>query len=171
MRIVRAFGLLTGATAAVVLICALVLFLERRFPGKNYDERQKTARGRAYRVSFCLGLAYDVVVMEILLFQEAGQTVVSGYLLLFAGFMLKNLIFHVYSLLCDAALPLGNKPATAIAGYGITACICLFYVCRNTQLLALSGEKSTGWIFLLTGFFSLTLALLHLISALRRQKE
>lgn len=40
-----------GVLILLVLVCLGAVWLERRFPGKRFDERQKIARGNAYRLS------------------------------------------------------------------------------------------------------------------------
>ena len=47
MSVFHALLLMLGMLAAMVLVCLLVIWLEKELPGDQYDERQKIARGHA----------------------------------------------------------------------------------------------------------------------------
>ena len=67
MPVWNAVFLLLGILALLVAVCLGVVWLERRFPGKKFDERQKIARGNAYRLSSWVGNVYFLVILAIMI--------------------------------------------------------------------------------------------------------
>ena len=47
MRILPVIGWIVGILAGIVLLCMGVLWVQKRYPSEDYDERQKIARGKA----------------------------------------------------------------------------------------------------------------------------
>ena len=162
-----------GILAAMAAFCALAIWIERKFPGKKYDERQQAARGRAYRVGFLTGEAFFLAAAVWQIFQVGAEK--SGpevYLVLFAGLLLQTMLFHTYCLLSGAALPLGENPLLTIVGCLICALLYgIKWIRDPVAVLELNGQASARWIDLLVMIAFLYLALTHLIRLLRREKE
>ena len=65
-------GLALFLSAIVIIalagVCGLVVYLERNFPSEKYDERQKVARGNAYRFSHGVGMVYYIGLLAYFVF-------------------------------------------------------------------------------------------------------
>lgn len=159
-----------GVLSTLVLICAAVIFLERKYPSEKYDERQKIARGNAYRVSFWVGAVYYLAVIAILIQQVDSPKTVEPYLLIFCGFVLQVMVMHIYCIFTHAALPLSEKPGVAVVSYLV--CGVLYLVTNDFSApLTFVGYESRRWtgLWLCVSFFAL--GVMHIISLLRREKE
>lgn len=172
----KVVDVLIWAVVAVLLlmaVCAGVIWLERKFPGKEYDERQKIARGNAYRFSFWTGMLYYFgLTMMAIWNREWKDPVVDLYLALLFGLMLQALAFHVYCVITHAALPMSENPKVTIVGYFILCAINLTrFLDDFTQEIPMTGEESSKWIQMLSAVFFLILALTHLLQYMRREKE
>lgn len=170
MSVMNAILMTIGALAMILIFCAVVIAVERKFPSERYDERQKQSRGNSYRLSFWTGAVYYLAVMAFLIFREEKEPLIEPYLLIFVGLLLQVMVAHFYSILTHSALPLSEKPGMAVLSYlfcGILQLTCYDY----TPPIPLVGQGSQEWVTLLVGVSFLTLALLHLISILRREKE
>ena len=170
MSVMNAILMTIGALAMILIFCAVVIAVERKFPSERYDERQKQARGNSYRLSFWTGTVYYLAVMAYLTFQIGEELLIEPFLLIFVGLLLQVMVAHFYSILTHAALPLSEKPGIAVLSYlfcGILQLTSYDY----SQPIPLVGQGSQKWVLLLAGVSFLTLALLHLISILRREKE
>ena len=174
MTVINALLLIFGILATLVLLCVLAVFLEKKIPWNQYDERQRLSRGNAYRVSFWIGAIYYLCVM-VYLIQGVGKDTeqIEGYLLLFAGFVFQAMAFHIYCLLTHCALPLGEKPTASIIGYACLGGVHLLdFVTRPLERnLALSGQESFACVRLMLGVFFFSLAVMHLIRAVWKEKE
>ena len=157
----------------IIAFCALVIFLENRFPTREYDERQKAAQGRASRLGMIVGMLYFMVVMSIMIFQVDHPKTVEPYLLIFIGILLMLTVDHTYCFLSHAALPISQNPFVAIFCYGFCGIIQLVTVIGSPQRYPLEwvGHGTSGWIHLLTGADFLFLAAMHLIQYLRDRRE
>ena len=165
--------LICGVLLGIVLLCLGVIYLEKRIPAKQYDERQLHARTRAHRLSFWVGFAYYLVVTVVLIRQVDGKKTVEPFLLVFVGLILQALVLHTYSILSDAALPLSEKPLYPIACFTFVGCLQLtqFYNQLRWGIPGLTGRGAADWVFLMTGISFLYLSVLHLIQWLRGRKE
>ena len=97
----------------------------------------------------------------------------EAYLLVFGGFMLLTVVFHVYCFINHAAMPLSSKPLAVIPCYLIIGVMYLVPF-RNIQRwgdISLVGQTSMGIFDLMMSFYWLTLAALHIIEIFRREKE
>lgn len=173
MTILKMLFILLGILLGIVLLCLGVIYLERKVPVKQYDERQLHARARAHRLSFWVGFAYYLAVVILLIRQVEGAKTVEPFLLVFAGLILQALVLHTYSILSDAALPLSEKPWYPIASFTFVGSVQLirFFSELGRGLPSLTGRGAADWVFLLCGISFLYLSLLHLIQWLRGRKE
>ena len=170
MSVMNAVMVTIGVLAAMLIFCAVVIFIERRFPSERYDERQKQSRGNAYRISFWTGAVYYLVVMTFLIFRVGKEPPIEPFLLVFGGLLMQVMVSHFYSILTHSALPLSEKPGIAVLAYLFCGILQLVSHDYN-QPIPLVGQGSQEWVTLLVGVSFLTLALLHLISILGREKE
>lgn len=163
------------AVMVIAAICAAVVHIEKNFPGEKYDERQKIARGNACRFSLWLGEIYYLILLPYFV-MHIGKTEweAEPFLLISVGVVLQVLGFHTYCLLTHSALPLGQKPMPAILNYCLIGVMhqVLYFRWRIPEgTVGLSGYESYGMFYLLLSLFFFSLALLHLINYLRKEKD
>lgn len=173
MTVLQILFIMLGILLGIVLLCLGVIYLEKRIPVKQYDERQLSARARAHRLSFWVGYAYFLAVVIILMGQIDGEKKVEPFLLVFAGLILQALVLHTYSILSDAALPLSERPLYPITCFTFVGCLQLTQFCNQLRwgIPGLTGRGAADWVFLMTGISFLYLSVLHLIQWLRGRKE
>lgn len=160
---------------AIVAVCAFVVYLEREFPSKKYDERQKIARGKAFRFSHWIGMFYYFALMVAFIFHTGkGEWFIQPFVWIFIGILIQLQAFHIYCLMTHCALPLGTKPMPTIIGYVLLGGIYFAqfwfqYIPENTVGLVGAASFNLFRLLLAVSFFSL--AVLHLIAYLRKEKE
>ena len=104
--------------AAIVVAGVLAVYLERHFPTDKYDERQKIARGNAYRFSHWTGMVYYFGLLVYFIFHTGKQEwILEPFVLIMIGILLQLQSFHIYCIMTHSALPLGEKPLPTIVGY------------------------------------------------------
>ena len=166
----NAVFLLLGFLALLVVVCLVAVWLERRFPGKRFDERQKIARGNAYRLSSWVGNVYFLVILAIMIRWPDLTRFVEPYLLIFLGLELEVMVMHIYCIITHASLPLSEKPGMAVGCYLFVGAMYLS-MNRSNEPLCLVGYGSNRVIWLSLGIYFLALAVMHILSLLRREKE
>ena len=173
MNMLWVIGGIFAAILLILALCAGVIFLEKRFPSDNYDERQKIAQGKANRLAMIVGLFYFLIVMAVLIRQVDGLKTVEPYLLIFIGILIMVTVDHAYCFLSHAYLPLSQKPMTSVICFAFCGLVQLLFIWEALDRLPLSfvGHGTSGWIHLLTGIDFLFLAAMHLIQYFRDRKE
>lgn len=177
MSVVLVAFLYAVVIAAVVAFCLVAVYLERNIPSEKYDERQKIARGNAYRVSFLLSMVYNIfLIFYFTLGTGRTEWFLEPFLLITIGFLIQIDSFHIYCVLTGCALPLGEKPKTSIISYAIAGAFYLaqyylLYIPENVEGVSDSGSRSMNLFRLLISFSFFSLAVLHLISCLRKEEE
>ena len=173
MSTISVIGAMLLVLVGIFLLCLGAVWVEKNFPSEKFDERQKAVRGRAYRLSFWVGFVYMLCMIPILVGQVDGEKTVEPYLLMFGGFVIQNLVFHVYCLINHSVLPLSQKPVVMILGYLVMGATWLlnYRNCVRRAPLSLVGHGSDGWLYLIMAVTFLSMALMHLIQLLRREKE
>lgn len=170
MAIVLGTLLIVGAVLILGGICRGLLWMEQRAPMDDYDERQKQARGSAYRISFWLGVVYNLVVVTLATFDLAAEEL---HTVVMMGILLQIMAFHICCMVSHADLPLSGNP------WGVIAVDLLLGV-KNIVELYLRGismdmglhELSRGaWIDLICGVFFMLLAVIQLIQLRRDGRE
>lgn len=161
--------------AAMLVACAFAVYLERNFPSEKFDERQKIARGNAYRFCHWVGLIYYFGLMVYFTFHTGkDEWPLEPFLLLVIGILIQLQSFHIYCVMTHCALPLGEKPMPTIIGYLVLGTMWLAmyfgqYIPEDTPYL--SGAGSMNLFRLLTALDFYALAAMHLIGLLRKEKE
>ena len=173
MSIISVIGIMLAVLAGIVLLCLAVTRMEKTAKSSEYDERQRLVRGRGHRLVNMVGFAYMLLILPELIRQVEGEKTVEAYLLVFGGFMLLTVVFHVYCFINHAAMPLSSKPLAVIPCYLIIGVMYLVPF-RNIQRwsdISFVGQTSMGIFDLMMSFYWLTLAALHIIEIFRREKE
>lgn len=153
--------IIVGILAVLLGICALAVWLRKIYPyhGDEYDERQKQARGDAYRLAFGAGIVYDLLIaMGIGMENPSADLVFS---LLLAGIFGQVMLVIFYCFLTHAELPLGKKPL----GYAVSS---FALSMLNILEFLLVGQS---WVKLAAGMCFLTMAVLYLIAYIRQKRE
>ena len=165
--------LIIGVLVFVVALCAVAVWVEKKFPGEAFDERQKAARGRGYRLSFWVGVIYYMGVVIVLLRQVDGEKTVEPYLLVLIGVVLQEMVDHTYCLLTHSALPLSQNRLWAVCSYVVcgTLHITQFHNLSKRDGFSLVGYGTSSWIWLICGCCFFYLTVLHIIQALMDRKE
>ena len=176
---VMSFGLVLFLSTIVITAlagaCGLVVYLEHNFPSEKYDERQKAARGNAYRFSQGVGMVYYIGLLAYFVFHTGkSEWPLEPFLLLMLGILIQLLSFHIYCLITHSALPLGEKPLPMVVSYSLLGIMYLVqffaqYIPEDTPWLV--GAESYNLFRLLLAFSFFSLAILHLITLLRKEKE
>lgn len=173
MSILSVFGMMGLVLLGIVLLCIAVTRMEKTAKSSEYDERQQLVRGRGHRLSNFVSAIYMLAIMIVMVGQVDGEKTVEPWLLVFGGFLIDTLVFHVYCLINHAALPLSSKARSVIPGYSVVGVIWLLTY-RNTQRWggpSLVGYGTTGVMDLMLSFYWFALSALHLIAQFRREKE
>ena len=164
--------------AFVVSASVLAVYLERNFPSEKYDERQKIARGNAYRFSHWIGMIYYFgLLIYFTLHTGKSEWVLEPFLLVTIGILIQLQSFHIYCLMTHSALPLGERPLTTIVCYFITGSMYLLqyfgqYIPLDAaEAAGFDGAMSYNLLRLLIALNFFALALMHLIAHLRKEKE
>lgn len=173
MQILLMIGAILAVLVGIVLLCLGVLWLQKRFPSKSYDERQKIARANASTLAVIVGYLYFLAVAIVLINQVEGPKTVEPYLLVMIGIMLMAMVDHTYCLLCHAALPFSQKGIYSIACYLFCGVLHLinFFVVMRAREISLVGTGTSRLFSLLLGIGFLYLALMHTIALLRDRKN
>ena len=170
MLILKGILWMLAALLGIGALCGFCLWMEKRAPSEEYDERQKIEQGKASNISLVTGLLYFIVVMCWMYLDEMH---VDTVFLIFTGLLLELMVYHVYCLMTHAALPLSRKPWVSIGNYTILG---VAWALRASMYdpswgMTLEGSGSRFWMHVMTSFCCLSLAAMHLISCLRDKRE
>lgn len=166
--------IITLALVFVVALCVAAVWIEKHYPGEDYDERQKLAKGRAYRLAFWTGLVYYFCVAFFFLSQAEKEKVIEPYLLVAWGLLLQVMVDHTYCVITHSALPLSQKPGMTIVSYlmcGGLQLVNFYQFYMRYGAVSFVGADSAKWIFLTAGICFYYLVVLHAIQLLRDRRE
>ncbi len=158
----------------LVIACALAIYWERNSSSEKFDERQKIARGNAYCFSWWVGMAYYFCLMVYFVFHTGkSEWVLQPFLLIIIGILLQLQSFHIYCLMTHSALPMGEKPVPTIIGYLVLGILYLaqYFWQYIPESAGYAGAASMNLFRLLLSADFFSLAILHLIAHLRKEKE
>lgn len=158
-----------GVIVFLFAVCALVITLERKYPSKDYDERQLTVRGNGYRLGFCVGIFCQFFgLIAVILYTKGGQHNTEG-LLLIGGccLLIPAAAFFTYCLLKDALLPRWGDAKREAALFGVLAAAQFTQAFSDQQLFS---RKEPRWFFFIAGIFFVYLAALHIFYFLRQRR-
>lgn len=175
MSVGLVFFLTLVVIAVMALVCVLAVSMEKYLPSDKFDERQKIARGKAFEFSNGVGTAYYLgLLLYYTLHTGQSEWVLEPFILILIGILIQLLSFHIYCLMTYSALPLGEKPITMIVGYSVLGAMYLaqYYLHRiDGNTVGFTGYESFNLFPLLIAFAFFSLAALHLIALLRKEKE
>lgn len=164
--------------AFIVMACLLAVYVGWNFPSDKYDERQKIARGDAYRFSHWVGMVYWLgLLVHFVMHTGEGEWMIEPFLWLVIGILIQLQSFHIYCLVTHSALPLGEKPLPTIVGHFVLGgTYLMMYIDQYIPLDAAEaagydGAMSFNLLRLLISLDFFALAVMHLIAYLRKEKE
>lgn len=181
------FALLIVGAVVMVLFgtTALLSWLEKKRPTRQYDERQQSVRGKAYQWACLTGFAYFVVILLMDMLLPDGLQV-SLLLVVAAGISLEAFILGCYCVFHDAYLPLTKSPKISIISLYAMGVVQLLNVIMNVNrmrvtltengiskvgfwqvMLTADRNGSVVWMCLMVAAMGLVLATLELIHYLR----
>ena len=170
--------LFAAVIASIVLAGVLAVYVGRNMPSEKYDERQKIARGDAYRFSHWVGMVYWLgLLVYFVMHTGESEWMIEPFLWLVIGILIQLQSFHIYCLLTHSALPLGEKPLpTSIGHFVLGGMYLLMYFNQYIPLDAAEaagydGAMSFNLLRLLVSLDFFALAVMHLIAYLRKEKE
>lgn len=178
MNMLSAICIMVLCLLGILLVCLAAVWREKLFPGKAYDERQERSQGRAYRLSFYIGLMYyGFVTMLLMNQQKLGQTI-DLYLLVLGGILLQIAVYRIYCMVTQSFMRTHQKPMGAILFdliMGIVAIGCYRISAKHNLLEEMGYPASFEWIFLILAvmfmFFVVFWMGQFLWQRLRRGKE
>lgn len=159
-----------GVLLAMVLLCMAAIWLEKKAPGEDYDERQKIARGNAYRLSFFVGAFY---FLGLFFYLEISKKLDHVVFWLFVGMELQLMTFHIYCLLKRSALPFSKKPLHSAISYGLLAVLWVvnFFSWRRADSRFAMGITDNTLMQLILAVSFGALSVMYLISHFWKEKE
>ena len=164
--------------AFIVITGMLAVYVGRNFPSDKYDERQKIARGDAYRFSHWVGMIYWLgLLVHFVMHTGESEWMIEPFLWVIIGILIQLQSFHIYCLITHSALPLGEKPLPTIIGnFVLGGMYLLMYFGQYIPLDAAEaagydGAMSFNLLRLLVSLDFFALAVMHLIAYLRKEKE
>ena len=161
--------------AIILLACVLAVYVGRNFTSEKFDERQQIDRGHAYRFSWWVSMVYYFGLAVYFIFRNGkSEWILEPYLLLFIGILIQLQSFHVYCLMTHSALPLGEKPVPTIISNFLLGSMYLaqyYFQFIPDDTPYLSGAKSMNLFRLLIALDFFSMAVMHLIAYLRKEKE
>ena len=170
--------LFAAVIASIVLAGVLAVYVGRNMPSEKYDERQKIARGDAYRFSHWVGMVYWLgLLVYFVMHTGESEWMIEPFLWLVIGILIQLQSFHIYCLLTHSALPLGEKPLPTIIGHFVLGG--MYLLMYFNQYIPLDAAEAAGYdgamsfnlLRLLVSLDFFALAVMHLIAYLRKEKE
>lgn len=176
---------------ALVLTGALVLlmWLEKKLPSKQYDERQETIRGKAHKWALLIGFCYFIIIAVLELILSDGLQA-DLFLVIMVGLGLEAFVLGCYCVIHDAYLPLTQSPKGNIIMLYILGAVQLINAASSVSRMRISltgeelkvvdfeevvltatGESAYVWGFLMVAVMSVTLATMELVRYMRNKME
>lgn len=189
MSFFAALLLVVMIAIAVLAVCAMLAWVEKKKTPKQFDERQQIARGKAYKWACVTGLCYFIAIALLDLVLPSGVQA-DLFLLIMIGITLAVFVCECYCCFHDAYLPLSKSPkANIIMLYALAAMYLLQAVNQVSRLrvsfteeglkvvdfgevmLNATGDSSVVWGFLMVAVMSATIATVELVRYLRSKAE
>lgn len=122
---------MTGGTVAITLLgiaflvalCAVGIYVEKKYPQKKFDERQQADRNRGYRFGFWFGIGSQFIGMIAVLY-ISGDTVKDISILAsveIAALLIPFMAFTTYCAVKDALLAAWENPVATGIGFLLMA--------------------------------------------------
>lgn len=181
MTFYTALLLLAAIVLALIGILALLMWLEKKLPSRQYDERQQILRGKAHKWALITGFCYFFIIAAL----EAvlpGTVQADLFLVIMVGLSLEIFVLGCYCVFHDAYLPLTKSPKVTIIVLYVMGAVHLIHAvsCVNSMKVTLTeqeftvrkfgevmlngtGRSATVWALLMVAVMSVTLATMQLL--------
>ena len=164
-----------AGTAGVFLFSLLAVWYQKKYPPKEYDERQELARGQAAKLSMFVVLIYFLALFAVYGFRglvyDAELRAIEVALAIMVGLEVSMLINHTCCLLTHAALPMNKKPMGMMVSYFFLGVVDLLNYYLRCWLYPESTNRMEGYLYLIISIGATYLCILYLIEWLRSRKE
>ena len=189
MTFFTALLLVAGIAMAVLAASALLAWVEKKKPPKQFDERQQIVRGRAYKWACVTGFCYFIAVGILDLVLRDGVQA-DLFLLVMIGGTLSAFVCECYCCFHDAYLPLTKSPKVNILLlYALSAVYLLQAVNWVSKMrvtitesgfevldfgevmLGTTGNSAFAWGFLMLAVMTIVLATIELVRYLWNKME
>lgn len=162
--------LLLAAVMLIALLAVLLLRPKRNKEQPDYDERQVAVRGRAYTISWWVGILYFFAVA--VWNARAGELPVETHLVILFGLLLQCVVLHTYAIVNDAFLSLRERSGSIGLMYLLLgACQMVYFFTNRMENLSWKGEGAFGWLNLVLGVCFLYQGALVLLWPKLRKEE
>ncbi len=161
--------LMAGVVILVFGICALCLWLGKRLPEGNYDERQMADRGKGYRFAFFVGLFYYFGATIYIVTVDAPAVVSCS--LIMAGIAVMLMAMEFYCVLTHAAVGRWVSPVRAMVGYFLLGATHLG-IALYRLLVESWRYVDTTWLYayMFMAVSFLGIGVIHLVQYLRHKE-
>ena len=167
---VAVLTLLTVTIMVVILLAILFLGNEWKKKGPGYDERQIAVRGRAYTISWWVGILYFFAVA--VWNARMGELPMETHLVILFGLLLQCVVLHTYAIVKDAFISLRERSGTIGFLYLLLgANQMVFFFANRVDDLSWKGEGAFGWWNLILGVCFLYLGTLVLLWPKLRKED
>lgn len=164
-----------AGTVVVLVYSLLTVWYKKKYPSKEYDERQELARGQAAGVSFWVMLIYFLAIFAVYAYRgmvyDAEIRMMEAALAILTGLEFSLLIYHTCCILTHAALPMKQKPRRMMVSYLFIGMVDLLNYYLRCWQYPDSGNCMEGYMYLLIGVGACYLSVLYLIEWLRGREE
>ena len=164
-----------AGTAGVFLFSLLAVWYQKKYPPKEYDERQELARGEAAKLSMFVVLIYFLALFTGYgyrgLVYDTEIRAMEAALAIMVGLTAAEMVNHTYCLLTHAALPLNKKPLGTMISFLTLGVVDLLNYYLRCWLYPENTNRMEGYLYLMIGISATYLGTLYLIEWLRSRKE
>lgn len=168
------WAVLTVVLAVLVLIvvCGVVIRVQKKRPDRHYDERQIAARGKAYEFGFTVCVVYYALITVLMPFQ-ADQWTIAPHILIFVGVLFSILAVQIYCLMTDAMLPLNRSSSLLIGTSFFAGAVNLWALVSHIfrEGLVVNNEPTGVWLELVMCVYCLSQATIYLIAERRSKRS
>lgn len=161
LKVFLVWLMMLGGVGVLAGVCWLWLFIDRKRPSKHYDERQKTAQGKAYGIGFWLGIIYYLVVYGLLekeIWLEYASALVLG------GLGIQLLSTAICLQMTGSGLPFTKKPNMVFAMYLLLGILWMYTTVNSVYMeRVLTGTFTMPWSRLIISVMFFSLGVVHLM--------
>lgn len=181
MTLLNAVLLLSGAVFALLLACAVCVWIEKKSDARaektqdesaRYDERQIAAQGKAAKVcSMTFAVYYGCLALYLMPFKNQ-QYPVDPFILVWAGLVVGSLVYTAYCMMTDAVLPLSKNRAAS--GIGLFTSGVLMFVAvavgHDEQDMPVMVNSAFDWFCLIGGVSSIANGIIYWLAHFRDKR-
>lgn len=162
-------------TMGILIYSVLAVWYQKKYPTREYDERQAVSQGEAAKQSLWICATYFLALFAAYgyrgLVYDAELRAVEVALAIMVGLEASLLVNHTYCLLTHAALPVKKKPRGMMVSYLLIGVVDLLNYYLRCWVYPENGSSMEGYLYLIIGIGACYLGVLYLVEWLRQRKE